>query len=72
MDDVLEMDENTYTKKRKEMANRLKAFEKRFVKHVKGTHVELNKIIYTCMNPLILLLESNLNFHKVEELIKKK
>lgn len=48
----------------------MKNFEKQYAKHVKKTHPEVQDIITTAITPILNLLESNYNFHKIEELKK--
>ena len=66
------LEEENYIDLKKKLVNHLKAFEKQYQKHVKKTHPDVNTIIITAITPLMNLLESNYNFHKLEELMKKK
>lgn len=66
------MEEDNYLELKKKLIVQLKAFEKQYMKHVKKTHPDVNVIISSAINPLLDLLESNYNFYKLEELIRKK
>lgn len=72
--DSLEMNlsENTYQSWRKELIKLLKEFDKLYVKHIKSGYILQNEIHMTAMKPLVNLLESNENFHFLEEIEKKK
>ena len=50
----------------------LKGWDGWYLKHIKSAYVEMNNIHTTCMKPLTNLLESNLNFHFLEQIEKKK
>ena len=50
----------------------MKEWDKLYVKHIKSGYVEMNQIHMTAMKPLTDLLESNLNFHYLEQLEKNK
>ena len=54
------------------MIKHLKEWDKLYVKHMKGGYIEMNVIFTTAMKPLTDLLESNLNFHYLEQLEKTK
>ena len=51
-----------------------KEWDKFYVKHSsnKGTYNEINLIHETAMKPLIELITSNLNYHRLENMIKAK
>jgi hypothetical protein len=66
------MDHTTYQNWRKETIVIMKEFDKEYVKHIKGGHPEMNTIHTAAMKPLTDLLESNLNFHYLELIEKKK
>lgn len=72
--DTLEMNlnENTYISWRKELIKILKEFDKLYVKHIKSGYIEMNNIHMNAMKPLCQLMESNLNFHYLEQIEKKK
>ena len=70
---VDELTEETFMEEKKKLIAKLKEFDKDYVRHSKKTHPEINQIIIEpAITPLMNLLESNYNFHKWEELIKKK
>jgi hypothetical protein len=50
----------------------LKEWDKLYVKHIKATYPDMSAIHATCMKPLTQLLDSNLNFHKLEEMQRRK
>lgn len=56
----------------KDLKNKLKEFEKLYVKHQKGTYSEMAIIHSTAMKPLMDLVIANLNLHNLENMIKKK
>jgi hypothetical protein len=63
----------TFMDEKKKLIAKLKEFEKDYMRHSKKTHPEISSIIIEpAITPLMNLLESNYNFHKLEELIKKK
>lgn len=57
---------------KKELIQKLKAFDKFYTKHIKSAYVEMSAIHAQAMLPLTNLLESNRNLHFLEELMKKK
>lgn len=59
-------DAETYVSWKKELVKILKEFDKMYVKHVKTTFVEMNKIHMQAMEPLNLLIKSNFEFTKLE------
>ena len=59
-----------YIDTRKKLIGHLKSFEKQYMKHVKKTHPEVQEIIVSAITPFLDLLESNFNYHKIEELRK--
>lgn len=61
-----------YVTFKKELIQKLKAFDKLYTKHIKSAYVEMNAIHTQAMKPLSELLESNRNFHFIEEQMKKK
>lgn len=63
---------DTYITWKKEFIKLLKDWDGNYMKHVKGTWAEINGIINTAMKPLTDLMESNLNFHYLELIEKKK
>jgi hypothetical protein len=50
----------------------LKEWDKLYLKHIKSGFVEMNAIHMNAMKPLTNLLESNLNLHYLELIMKKK
>jgi hypothetical protein len=71
LDEINDMDENNFLNYKKLMTTCLKEWDKRYMKHIKGVHVEIQEIIKSGMTPLTKVMESNYNFHLLEELIKK-
>ncbi|CAI2360951.1 unnamed protein product [Moneuplotes crassus] len=65
-----EMEKENYLETKKKLIAKLKEFDKQYVKHIKKTHPEVQAIITPAIEPLLNLLESNYNFHKLEELMK--
>ncbi len=61
-----------YISFKKELIQKLKAFDKLYTKHMKSAYIEMNNIHTQAMKPLSELLESNRNLHFLEELMKKK
>jgi len=61
-----------YTTYKKELIQKLKAFDKLYTKHIKSAYVEMSAIHTQAMKPLSDVLESNRNLHFFEELMKKK
>jgi len=49
----------------------LKEWDKRYMKHMKSAHVDLSHIQKESMLPLTNLLQSNYNFHCINQLISK-
>jgi hypothetical protein len=72
--DMMEMNlnETTYQSWRKELIKLLKEFDKLYVQHIKSGFIEMNNIHTTAMKPLVNIMESNLNFHFLELIEKKK
>jgi phage regulator Rha-like protein len=62
----------TYVSWKKDLIKKFKELDKMYMTHVKTTHVELNTMHTNAMLPLTNLLESNLNFHYLEVIAKKK
>ncbi len=60
------LEQTNYLSWRKELVSKLKDYDKLYLKHIKGGHVEMNTIHMTAMKPLTNLLESNLNFYYLE------
>ena len=54
------------------MVKLLKDWDKCYVKHMKSTYPEMNGHHMRAMQPLTNLVESNLNFHFLEEMLKNK
>ena len=65
-----DMEKEDYVETKKRLVGKLKEFDKQYVKHSKKTHPEVQDIITNAITPLLDGLESNYNFHKLEELIK--
>jgi len=64
------IDENNYLAEKKGFMVELKKFDKDYIKHKKNVHPEINGFIQTAFIPLVNVLESNMEFHKLEKLIK--
>jgi len=65
------IDENNYLAEKKALFNDLKKFDKDYIKHKKNVHPEINGFIQKAFIPLVNVLESNMEFHKLEKLIAK-
>ena len=65
---------DTYTTWKKELLKACKEWDKFYVKHSskKGTYEEINAIHESAMKPLWDLVGANLNFHRLENMIKAK
>lgn len=68
----MQLTHETYISWKKDLVKLLKEFDKLYVKHIKSGFVEMNAIHMNAMKPLTELLESNLNFHFLELIAKKK
>lgn len=68
----MQLTHETYISWKKELIKMLKEFDKMYLKHIKSGYIEMNAIHMTAMKPLTNLLESNLNFHYLELIEKKK
>lgn len=68
----MQLTHETYITWKKDLIKLLKEWEKLYMKHIKSGFVEMNHIHMTAMRPLTDLLESNLNFHYLELIEKKK
>ena len=64
------IDENNYLAEKKAFMVELKKFDKDYIKHKKNVHPEIDGFIQTAFIPLVNVLESNMEFHKLEKLIK--
>lgn len=62
----------SYVTWKKDLIKLFKEFDKLYLTHIKTTHVELNAMHTNAMLPLTNVLESNLNFHYLEVIAKKK
>lgn len=60
----------TYISWKKDLIKELKEFDAMYMKHLKQGYPEMNAIHMAAMKPLTDLLESNLNFHYLEQLEK--
>ena len=69
-----EMTQDTYLGWKKELMKLCKEFDKYYVKHSsnKGTYSEINEIHVKTMQPLMDLINANLNFYRLENMIKAK
>lgn len=68
---VDDIEEETFQDLKKKLIAKLKEFDKQYMKHVKKTHPDVQVIISSAIKPILDILESNYNFHKIEEMIKK-
>lgn len=68
----IQLTHDTYISWKKELIKMLKEWDKIYLKHIKSGYIEMNNIHMTAMKPLTNLLESNLNFHYLELIEKKK
>lgn len=68
----MQLQADSYVSWKKELIKLLKEWDKLYTKHIKSGYVEMNAIHTAAMKPLTELLESNLNLHFFEELMKKK
>ena len=62
---------DSYTSWKKELIKFLKDFDKLYVKHIKSGFVEMSAIHQKAMQPLVELMNSNYNFHALEQMEKK-
>ena len=62
----------TYQSWRKDLIKLLKEFDKLYTTHIKSGYPEMNAIHMNAMKPLVNLMESNLNFHNLEQIEKKR
>ena len=60
-----------YTSWKKDLIKKCKEWDKLYVTHIKTTYPEMSQIHATAMKPLTLLVESNLQFWRLEDMIKK-
>lgn len=65
---------DTYLSWKKELVKMCKEWDKLYVKHSskKGSYEEVNAIHENAMKPLMDLITANLNFHRLECMIKDK
>jgi hypothetical protein len=68
----MQLTHETYISWKKELIKMLKEWDKLYIKHIKSGFVEMNAIHMSAMKPLTNLLESNLNLHYLELIMKKK
>lgn len=68
----MQLTHETYISWKKDLIKMLKEWDKLYMKHTKSGYVEMNNIHMSAMKPLTNLLESNLNFHYLELIEKKK
>ena len=71
LDEINDMDATNFLQLKKQMVGCLKEWDKLYVKHIKGSHSEMLKIITSGITPLLNLMESNQNFKLLEDLEKK-
>lgn len=68
---IEDMESANFMDYKKKLVTKLKEFDKQYMKHIKKTHPDVQEIISAAIQPMLDILESNYNFHKIEELIKK-
>lgn len=68
---VDDIEEENHMDLKKKLITKLKEFDKQYLKHQKKTHPDVQNIISAAIQPILDVLESNYNFHKIEELKKK-
>lgn len=68
----MQLTHETYISWKKELIKMLKEWDRIYLKHIKSGYIEMNNIHMNAMKPLTNLLESNLNFHYLELIEKKK
>lgn len=72
---IADYQKENYAQNKKELIRQLKEFDKLYVKHGKkgGTNEELmNNVILARMKPLLDLMDSNLNYYKINLMIAAK
>lgn len=68
----MQLTHETYISWKKELIKLLKEWDKLYMKHIKSGFVEMNVIHMAAMKPVTNLMESNLNLHYLELIMKKK
>ena len=63
------VDKNNYNGFKKDLASKLKEFDKHYVKHGKTINPELAEIHKAALMPLVNLCESNFNYHHFNRLL---
>lgn len=66
------LNETNWQSWKKDLIKLLKEFDKLYMTHIKTSHIEMNNIHVSAMKPLVNLMESNLNFHYLELIEKKR
>lgn len=67
----LECTFENYTSWKKDLFKKCKEWDKLYVKHIKATYPEMSQIHATAMKPLWLLIDSNLQLTRLEDMIAK-
>lgn len=62
LDEINDMDENSFMLYKKNITGALKEWDKRYMKHIKGAHPEIQEIIKSGMTPMTKVMDSNYNF----------
>lgn len=62
------MEVSQYQMFKKDIIKKLKEWDKVYMKHIKGSYSEMSQIHAQAMKPLTLLIDSNLNYHKLENM----
>jgi hypothetical protein len=68
----MQLTHETYITWKKDLIKIFKEWDKQYLKHIKSGYPEMNAIHMSAMKPLTDILESNLNLHYLELIMKKK
>lgn len=63
---------DTYQQWKKDLLKLLKEWDKLYVKHMKAIFPEMDKIHQQAMEPLNKLIDANVNYYRLEQMIKEK
>ena len=66
----LDCTHENYTSWKKDVFKLCKEWDKLYVKHIKTTYTEMSQIHSTAMKPLSLLVDSNLQLTRLEDMMK--
>ena len=70
-DTVDEWTADDFASKKKELTNKLKDWDKKYVKHAKTVNPELSVIHNAAMEPLTKLMKSNSDFYHFNKMLEK-